>query len=67
MNWSVTSTVVMTLRHIVATTDKNRASGGKWLIPEAIVDSVRIYIYCSGDEVDEVLKEELDQEPTLDT
>ena len=40
---------------------KNQASGGKWLISESIVDTVRFYKYFSGDEVDEVLKLELDQ------
>ena len=39
---------------------KNQTSGGKWLIYEAIVDTTRVYIYCSVDEVDEVLKVELD-------
>ena len=32
-----------------------------WLISEAIVDTVRVYIYLSGDEVDEVLNLELEQ------
>ena len=40
---------------------KKQASGGKWLISEAIVDTVRFYIHCSGDEVDEVLKVDLYQ------
>ena len=57
---SVTSTVVMTIWHIGGSIIKNQASGGKWLISEAIVDTDRIYIYFSGDDVDEVLKVELD-------
>ena len=60
-DWSVTSTVVITMQKIVGNISKNQASGGKWLISEAIVDTVRVYIYLSGDEVDEVLKVELDQ------
>ena len=36
---SVTSTVVMTMRQIVGSIVKNQASGGKWLISEAIVDT----------------------------
>ena len=59
-DWSVTSTVVMIMRQIVGSIVKNQASGGKWLISEAIVDTASLYIYCSGDEVDEVLKLELD-------
>ena len=54
----------MTMKHIVGIIVKNQASGEKWLISEAIVDTVRVYIYCSGDEVDEVeevLNVKLDQ------
>ena len=51
----------MTMRKIVGSIVKNQASGGKWLISEAIVDTVRVYIYCYGDEVDDVLKVELEQ------
>ena len=54
------STVVMTMRHIVGSIVKNQASGGKWLISEEIVDTVRVYIYFSGYDVDEVLKVELE-------
>ena len=35
---------------------KTRPLVGKWLISEAIVDIVRVYIYCSYDKVDGVLK-----------
>ena len=59
-DWSVTSTVVMTMQQIVGSIVKNQASGGKWLISEAIVDTLGVYIYCSIDEVDEVLKVDLD-------
>ena len=51
----------MTMRKIVGSVVKNKASGGKWLISEAIVDTERVYIYCSGDEVGEFFKVELDQ------
>ena len=44
-DWSVTSTDVMTMRKIVSSIVKNQASSGKWLISEAIVDTVRVYIY----------------------
>ena len=57
-DWSVTSTVVMTMPCIVDSIVKNQASGGKCLISEAIVDTARVYIFCSRDEVDKVLKVE---------
>ena len=60
-DWSVTSTAVMTMRHIVGSIVKNQASGGMWLISEEIVDTVRVYIYCSGDEVDKVFKVDLEK------
>ena len=46
----------MTMWWIVGSIIKNQASGGKWLISDAIVDTVRVSIYCSNDEVGEVLK-----------
>ena len=46
----------MTMRQIVGSIVKKQASGGKWIISEAIVYTVRVYIYCYGGEVDEVLK-----------
>ena len=51
----------MTMRRIVCSLVENQASGGKWIIYEAIVDTMRVYIYCSSDEVDEFYKVELDQ------
>ena len=44
-DWSVTSTVVMTIQRIVGSIVKNQASGWKWLISEEIFDTVRVYIY----------------------
>ena len=51
----------MTMRNIFGSIVKHQASGGKWLISEVIVDTVSVYIYCNGDEVDEVFKVNLDQ------
>ena len=51
----------MTMRKIIGSIVKNQASGGKCLISEAILYTVRLYIYCSTDEVDEVLKMKLYQ------
>ena len=45
MDWSVTSTVVVTMRQIVGSIVKNQASSDKWLIYEVIVDTVMVYIY----------------------
>ena len=56
IDWSVTSTVVMTVWQIIGIIVKNQASGGKWLISEEMFDTVGVYIYWSGDEVDEVFK-----------
>ena len=33
--------------------------GKEWLLSEAILDLVRIYIYCSGDDVDEDVSKQL--------
>ena len=60
-DWSTTSTGVMTMHRTVGSIVKNQASGGKWLISEEITDTVKVYIYCSGDEADAFLKAELDQ------
>ena len=60
-DWLVTSTGVMTTRRIIGSSIKNQASGGKWLISEANFYTVRVYICCSDDEVDEFLKLGLDQ------
>ena len=51
----------MTMQQIVGSVVKNHAYGGKCLIYEEIVDTVRFYICWSGDEEEEGLKVELDQ------
>ena len=50
----------MTMWQIVSSIVNNQASGGKWLISESIIDTVRVYIYWYGDDVDEVLNMELE-------
>ena len=60
-DFSVTSTVVTTMRRIVGSIVKNHYSGGNWLISEAIVDTVRLYIYCYGGKFGDFLNMELDQ------
>ena len=59
IDWSVTSTVVTTMRRIVGSSIKNQASSGKWIIPGAIVDNVGVYINFSGDGAYGVLKVKL--------
>ena len=59
-DYSVTITVMMTMRRIIGSIVKKQSSGGKWLISEKIVDTMRLYIYCSGDEVDEVFNAEME-------
>ena len=49
----------MTMWWIVVIIFKNQASGGKSIISQAIVDTVRVYIYRYSDEMDEVLKVDL--------
>ena len=51
-DYSVTITVMMTMRRIIGSIVKKQSSGGKWLISEKIVDTMRLYIYCSGGKVD---------------
>ena len=46
----------MAMWKIIGIIVKNLASGGKWLVSDMIVDSFRVYIYWSGDDVDEMLK-----------
>ena len=61
MAWSVTSPIVITMRQIDGSIVKNQVYVGKWLIYESIVDTVRVYIYWYGDDMDEGFKVELDQ------
>ena len=44
------------MKRIVGSIVLNQFSGNEWLLSEAIVDLVRIYNYCSGDDVDDVTK-----------
>ena len=47
---------MMTMQWIVSIIVKTQASGGKWLIYEAVVYNVRLYLYLYGDELDDFLK-----------
>ena len=48
--------IVTSMKRIVGSIVLNQCSGKEWLLSEAIVDLVRIYNYCSGDDVDDVTK-----------
>ena len=50
----------MTMWQIVGSIVKNQAYGGKWLVSETIFDILRVYIYFSGDDMDEVFKVDLE-------
>ena len=60
-NWSVTSTGLMTMRQIVGSDVKNQSSGGKWLISQSIVHTVRVYIHFCDNDMDEIFKVQLYQ------
>ena len=49
------------MRRIFVSIVKYQVSCGKWLIYEAIVDTMRVYIYFCGDDVDEGLNVEFEQ------
>ena len=59
-DWSVTSTVVTNMRRIVGSIIKNQASVGKLLISDVIMDTMRVYVYCFVDEVDEAMNTDLE-------
>ena len=58
-DWSVISTVVITMRHIVCSIVKIQDSSGKWVIYEENVDNTRVSIYFSVDDMDKALKVDL--------
>ena len=51
--------IVTSMKRTVGSIVLNQCSGKEWLLSEAIVDLVRIYNHCSGDDVDN-LKKHLD-------
>ena len=48
--------IVTSTKRIVGSIVLNQCYGKEWLLSEAIVYLVRIYNYCSGDNVDDVTK-----------
>ena len=52
--------IVTRMKKIVGRIFLNQFSGKEWLLSEAIVDLVRIYIYWSGDDADDNVSKHLD-------
>ena len=48
--------ILSSMKRIIGRIILNQCSGKEWLLSEAIMDLVRIYNYCSGDDVDDVTK-----------
>ena len=59
-DWSVISTVVITMQHIFCSIVKIQDSSGKWVIYEENVDNMRVSIYFSVDDMDKALNVDLD-------
>ena len=53
VDWEVINMIVTSMKRIVCSIVLNQCSGKEWLLSEAIVDLVRIYNYCSGDDADD--------------
>ena len=56
VDWEVIHMIVTSMKRIVGSIVLNHFYGKEWLLSEVIVDLVRIYNYCSGDDVDDVTK-----------
>ena len=52
--------IVIIMKRIVDTIFLNQCSGKEWILSEAIVDLVRIYTYCSGEDANDDLSKHLD-------
>ena len=56
VDWEVIHIIVTSMERIVGSIVLNQCSGKEWLLSESIVDLVRIYNYCSGDDVYDATK-----------
>ena len=56
VDWEVIHMIVTIMKRIVGSIVLNQCSGKEWLSSKYIVDLFRIYIYCSGDDIDDVKK-----------
>ena len=52
--------ILTSMKRIVGNIFLNQCSGKEWLLAEAIVDLVRMYNYCSGDDTDDDVSKQLD-------
>ena len=53
VDWYVIQMTVTSMKRIVVSTALNQCSGKECLLSEVIVDLVRIYTYCSGEDDDD--------------
>ena len=55
VKWEIIQMIMTSVKRIVVIIILKQCSGKEWLLSEAIVDLVRIYTYCSGDDFNEHL------------
>ena len=60
VSWEVIQIIMTSMNLIVGSIILNQCSCKEWLLSEAIVDLVRIYTYCSGDDANEGVYKHLD-------
>ena len=60
VEWDIIKMIVTSMKRIIGSIFLNQCSGKEWLLSEAIVDLVRIYTYCSGDNADDDVSKQLD-------
>ena len=60
VDWEVIQMIVTSMKRIVGSIFLNQWSVKEWLLSEAIVDLVRIYTYCVGDDADDDVSKHLD-------
>ena len=60
VDWGFIQIIVTSMNLIVGSIILNQCSCKEWLLSEAIVDLVRIYTYCSGDDANEGVYKHLD-------
>ena len=59
VDWEVIQMIVTSMKRMIGSIVPNQLSGKEWLLSEAIVDLVRIYTYCSGEDADDYVSKNL--------
>ena len=59
-DWEVIQVIVTSMKRIFGSIVLNQCSGKEWILSGAIVDLVRIYTYCSGDDAGDDVSKNLD-------